>query len=266
MQRRQHPQQANRPQAQAQHRSNLSEGLRPKDLRDTISDKFFIDQYKSKMGNDEDVVVLSFRAKDKFPAIDMMEFIEKGYPAVLDADMSTGEESDGQYAVFVELERNEKLPEEMVNLLSGLTKLCGHEKWYFKYHKDDDIHEFDEDIVEKVVPLDPKSYKSKIKKITADQVEEVLDQGTTSVTDVDENFNITIEKPFAGKLEVVLEHIGNYNELIEELEGPIQLDSKSNGQVLFLEKYLGNYVIHKINEKFIIKNGNKALIISKKDW
>jgi len=218
------------------------------------------------MGNDEDVVVLSFRAKDKFPAIDMMEFIEKGYPAVLDADMSTGEESDGQYAVFVELERNDKLPEELNTLLSGLTKLCGHEQWYFKYHKASDIYEFSEDAVKEVVPLDPESYKNKIKEMTADQVEEILDQGPTSVTDVDENFNITIEKPFAGRLDVVLEHIGEYDKLIEELKGPIQLDSKSNSQVLFLEKYLGNYVIHKINEKFIIKNGNKALIISKKDW
>ena len=248
------------------YRSNLLEGLNPDDLTDMISDKFFIDQYKSKMGEDQDIVVLSFRAKDKFPAIDMMEFIEKGYPSVLDADMSTGEESDGKYAIFVEFERNEKLPKELKTLLAGLTKLCGHNKWYFKYHKDSDIYEFNEENIKKAVPLDPESYKTKIKKTTKDQVEEILNQGATNVSDVDENFNITINKPYAGALDLVLENIGDYKELIKELQGPIQLDKKSNGQVLFLEKYLGNYEIHKINEKFIIKNGDKALIISKKDW
>jgi len=246
--------------------SNLNEGLRPNDLEDMVSNKFFVDQYKSKMGTDEDIVVLSFRVKDKFPAIDMMEFIEKGYPSVLDADMSTGEESDGKYAVFVEFERNEKLPKEVNDLLKGLTKLCGHTEWYFKYYRDSEIHEFSEESIEKNVPLDAASYKKKIKKTTIDQVEEVLNQGTADITDVDENFNITIKKPFAGDLNVVLENVGEYTDLIKDLQGPIQLDKKSNGEVLFLEKYLGNYEIYKINERFIIKNGNKALIFSKKDW
>lgn len=62
------------------------------------------------MGKDEDVVVISFKVKDKFPAIDLMEFIEKGYTFVLDADMSSGEERDGTYSVFVELERSKDVP------------------------------------------------------------------------------------------------------------------------------------------------------------
>ena len=79
----------------------LSEGLRSGDLSQLVSDKITIDQYKSKMGRDEDVAVIAFRVEDKFPAIDLMEFIEKGYPDILDADMSAGEESTGDYAVFV---------------------------------------------------------------------------------------------------------------------------------------------------------------------
>ena len=39
-----------------------------------------------------------------------MNFIEKGYARVLDADISTGENSRGKYNVFVELERNRRLP------------------------------------------------------------------------------------------------------------------------------------------------------------
>jgi hypothetical protein len=36
--------------------------------------------------------------------MDLVEFIEKGYKFILDADMSAGEENDGQYQVFVEME------------------------------------------------------------------------------------------------------------------------------------------------------------------
>jgi hypothetical protein len=82
----------------------LNEGLRSGDLRNYVSEVFTVDRYSSKMGEDQDIVVLGFRVREKNPAIDMMEFIEKGYPFILDADISAGEENDGQYQVFVEIE------------------------------------------------------------------------------------------------------------------------------------------------------------------
>ena len=84
-----------------QQKHNLSEGLRSGDLKELVSDLFTVDQYRSKMGEDRDIVVLGFHVRDKNPAADLMEFIERGYTYILDADMSTGEESDGQYQVFV---------------------------------------------------------------------------------------------------------------------------------------------------------------------
>ena len=72
-----------------QQKHNLSEGLQRGDLKEFVSDVFTVDQYKSKMGEDSDIVVLGFHVKEKFPAIDLVEFIERGYPFVLDADMST---------------------------------------------------------------------------------------------------------------------------------------------------------------------------------
>ena len=53
----------------------LNEGLRSSDLEHLVSDTFMIDTYKSKMGEDRDVAVLSFRVKDRLPALDLMEFI-----------------------------------------------------------------------------------------------------------------------------------------------------------------------------------------------
>ena len=117
------------------HRHNLNEGLRTGDLSDQVSEVFTVDQFKSKMGEDRDVVVLGFRVKEKNPATDLMEFIEKGYNFILDADMSAGEEHDGQYQVFVEIERTEKLPGQMQHLISGISQLCDCYNWRFRYQK-----------------------------------------------------------------------------------------------------------------------------------
>ena len=68
----------------------LNESLRSGDLKNYVSEIFTVDQYKSKMGEDSDVIVLGFHVREKEPAIDMMEFIEKGYNFILDADMSAG--------------------------------------------------------------------------------------------------------------------------------------------------------------------------------
>lgn len=244
----------------------LFEGLRADDLRDMVSDTFSVDQYKSKMGNDEEIIVISFVVNDKFPAIDLMEFIEKGYPFVLDADMSAGEEHDGQYRVFVEIERKPRAAKEVVDLLQGVGRLCGCEDWNFRYFRDSAASPFSEESFSQLVPLTVQSYKEKVKSQKVSDTNKVLNQGPAEATDIDESNNLTISKPYAGNLVVQLESVGDYNQLSESLQGGLQLDQVSNSQLLFLEKYLGNYEIHKIDNKFILRNGNDAMIFRKDNW
>jgi hypothetical protein len=158
----------------------LFEGLREGDLKDQISNTFSIDHYKSKMGNDKDIVVLGFRLEDKFPATDLMEFIEKGYNFILDADMSTGEEQDGKYQVFVELERTKKLPGQLRSLIDGVSQLCDNYDWKFKYQKSG-LLEFNEKTIMENVPLDDKEYTQKMLEIQEQAVKEFFNQGATEV-------------------------------------------------------------------------------------
>jgi len=60
-----------------QYNRNLTEGLRSGDLKEFVSEVFTVDQFKSKMGEDSDIVVISFRVREKHPAMDLVEFIEK---------------------------------------------------------------------------------------------------------------------------------------------------------------------------------------------
>ena len=54
-------------------------GLRIGDLKDCVDHIFEIDSFKSKMGEDRDIVTLSFSVNEANAADDLMNFIEKGY-------------------------------------------------------------------------------------------------------------------------------------------------------------------------------------------
>lgn len=245
---------------------NIFEGLRAGDLKGMVSHRFSIDKFTSKMGDDSNILVIAFKVHDKFPAIDLMEFIERGYPEVLDADMSTGEESDGGYSVFLEIERNDKAVDLLSTILQGIGRLCSIDTWRFKYFKDVAGHDFTKDTMKKEVPLSKSDYIARVKTQKVSDVSDVLNQGSAEIADIDESNNLTFSRPFSGDLTVKLESIGEYAQLKDQLLGKIQLDETAISQVAFLEKYLGNYEIHKIENKFLIRNGSKAVIIQKDRW
>jgi len=243
----------------------LNEGLRSGDLRNFVSDLFTIDQFKSKMGEDRDVVVLGFKVKEKHPAIDLMEFIEKGYDWILDADMSAGEEYDGQYQVFVEMERTPDLPKQMVELIGGVGQLCSLRDWRFKYQKNPEQVPFSEQSILEHVPKTAMEYETKILEYKNNDVQAFFDQGAVE-TELDENNNITFSKPYSGSIQAKFVSIGDYDAVKETVKGKLTIDESSQSQCLFLTKYLGKYDIDKIGTKFLIRNGSKAVVIEKERW
>lgn len=244
----------------------LFEGLRAKDLRDQVDHIFTIDQYKSKMGEDKDIVVVGFRVADKYPAIDLMEFIEKGYTFILDSDMSTGEERDGQYQVFVEFERTPKFAGQLRDILEGVSQLCDCWDWKFRYHKEIESLPFSPEAINEHVPTTPQDYETKLLEYKKSDVSNFFDQSAIDDIVLDENDNLKFIKPYSESLTAKLVAMGWYEDLKDQIPGAIQLDETSRTQTIFLEKYLGNYEIHKIDNKFLIRNGNRAVIIQKESW
>ena len=99
-------------------------GLRAGDLKDLVYHIFEIDSFASKMGDDSNIITLSFSVKDKAPADDLVKFLESGYSFVLDADATTGEQKDGTYKVFVELQRERGATENIMEIVDGVSKLA----------------------------------------------------------------------------------------------------------------------------------------------
>lgn len=244
---------------------NLTEGLRSGDLKDYVSELFTVDRYKSKMGEDSDILVLSFKVREKNPAVDLMEFIEKGYDFILDADMSAGEENDGQYQVFVEMERTPELIEQLKELLSGISQLCDSQDWRFRYQSAPNSVEFNEETAKKHIPMTAEDYSQTVLSIKENDIKGFFDQGAVDI-ELQENNKITFKRPYAGNIEAKFISIGDYSDVKQTLPGKLSLDESSQSQVLFLNKYLGNYDIDKIGNKFLIRNKDRAIVIEKDRW
>lgn len=144
----------------------LAENLEYGDLKRLIHNELHIDEYKSKMGDDADVCVLSFKVSGKEPSMDLVNFLEKGYEFILDADVSSGEKEGGDYLVFVELDRTEDLPEQIMRLLGDMKNLTEVDpaEWRFRYRKSDKEHDLSEEALARAIPLTPDAYDKKYKR------------------------------------------------------------------------------------------------------
>lgn len=139
---------------------NLFEGLESGDLARLFHPELHIDEFKSKLGDDQDVVTISFKLGQKEPANDLVAFIEKGYTWVFDADVSSGEMDDGSYIVFVELERDSKVPEHVMDLMTDLMNLTDQNlgDWRVRYFKSRQETKFSLEALEEMIPLSPEEY------------------------------------------------------------------------------------------------------------
>lgn len=148
---------------QAQPFPALFEGLEQGDLARLIHPRLHIDEFESKMGDDSDIIVLSFKVDGKEPALDLMNFIERGYEWVLDADVSSGELDDGEYLVFAEIERNPAAAEHIVGLLNDMMNLTNQKlsEWKFQYRKSANTHDITEEGILDMVPTSPADYEAK---------------------------------------------------------------------------------------------------------
>lgn len=152
------------PHSQQPHHNQLSkvlEGLEAGDLARLINTRVTIDEYKSKIGNDDEIVVVTLQVKGKEPALDIVSFIEKSYDWVLDADASSGEMDNGDYLVFVEIDREESVPEHLVTMfedLKNLTEIEPHE-WKFYSFKTKKISDLSLEKLTAAIPLTRQAYQ-----------------------------------------------------------------------------------------------------------
>ena len=134
-------------------------GLKHGDLRMTISDHVEIDRYKAKMGTDEDVCVVNFQVENREAGQDLVNFLESGYEWVLDAAVSPGTNRHGKYMVFVEMERNNAVRENIGFMLTEVSKIADLEEWKMRYSKSSLSKDVTEETLEEI-PNSSESYNN----------------------------------------------------------------------------------------------------------
>lgn len=141
----------------------LRENLEHGDLKRLVHDELHIDEFKSKLGADKDICVVSFKISGKEPAVDLINFLEKGFEFIVDADVSSGEMNDGDYIAFVEIQRTKELPQQVYDMIDILGNVTGQKcaDWRVRYYRDRTDHPLEVETLQSIIPLSPSEYLQK---------------------------------------------------------------------------------------------------------
>lgn len=227
-----------------------------------VDNIFEVDSYASKMGSDKDIVVLSFSVESLEPAKDLVNFIERGYDFVLDADSTPGELDNGRYKVFVEIERNRHIADQILEVLNGVSKLAEVNDWKFRYYKSFHSINADEQTLKETIPQTKNDYENRIKESQMNNFSNFFNRSYVESIDVD-NDELVFQKKYAEPLRMRIKQFGSTHEVYESIPGRIMLESKDVSEVLFLTKLLGNYNITKVGNLFVFENQGYAVSLEK---
>jgi hypothetical protein len=233
-------------------------GLRKGDLKDLVEKVFEVDSYKSKMGDDDNIVVLAFSLRDKSAAEDLVDFVEKGYSFVLDADSTPGEQSDGTYKVFVELERNRKVVENICELKDGLERLTSIKDFRFRYYKSFRSQEANSVNLE-IIPKDPESYQITVQENSLNNYKDFFNRSYLDEISMLDN-HLTLKKKWADPLDFEFVDFGDAVEIKESQKGTFDV-LNAYPEIMYLTKYIGDYAVSKYGENIVLENKDKALVL-----
>jgi len=243
--------------------TTLNETLRPGDLRNTVKKVFGIDNFKSKIGSDTDIIVLNFTVDSEDPAKDLENFIEMGFSFVLDADVTPGETDDGNYQVFVEIERGRHSAEQIIEIIEGVLKLTGFDSMRFRYFKSFKSQEATIGNLEATIPINKNAYDLATEKYRLDNFSEFFKRSyADNINLLDES--IVFKTTYGGPIAFDVINSGSKQDVYDSIKGPVVLESRDMAEVMFLTKVIGNYNITKVSNTFIFENDSWAVALQRK--
>ena len=221
-------------------------GLLKNDLKFLVDNIIEIDSYKSKMGNDEDIITLAFSVNGNEPAKDLENFIEKGYSFVLDADVSSGEQSDGSYKVFVEMERDKDAPMHILEIADGVRKLADVDNLRFRYYKNFKSMPLDEESLV-TIPMDKDAYT---RLTTETHLENYKNFFSNSYAEsiVLKSDILEVKNKFQQPVKFEVVDFG------KDLEIKETINMEDMAEVIWATKYLGDYNITKYGKNLVLEN------------
>ena len=243
----------------------VNEGLKSGDLEGVVSKRFSVDQFKSKMGEDRNIMVLAFSVDGQAPAKDLERFAETGYKEVLDADATPGSLEDGKHRVFIEFARVEQVDQHVRKFLDDLKKLTNIEAFEFTYHKDKIPFEASPKNLADILPRTPEAYTQKTQQMKLGEIKDFFDKFQMMEFKLDNNI-ITCKKQNAEALKFELHAFGDTNLIMKEVKA-FKLDESAMAECMFMTKYFGPYQITKTTEdRFVFSKDGESALMKKSGW
>jgi hypothetical protein len=234
--------------------------LRPGDLESLINGVFEIDAYKSKMGDDKDVVVMSFSIQGKAPAEDLVSFVEKGYKFVLDADMAAVNDDSSDHRVYIELDRDSNVVDNILNIMDGIGKLSNINPFKFRYYKNFKSYVLDRENLDKMVPKSADEYASSVNESSINNFKTFFDKSALETINL-KGDTLTVKKAWADPVQFEIVNFGPYAEIQTAITENININDY--GEVIFLTKYFGDYNITKYGKELVFENKNHLLVLKR---
>jgi hypothetical protein len=241
---------------------HINEDLLAGDLAHLVSHIFDIDSFKSKIGEDGEMVVLSFTVDDKLPADDLARFLEMGYEFVLDADATNGPMDNGKHKVFVEMKRDRHTPKHITELLDGIARLTNIDNFKFRYYKSFKSIPATLEALEQAIPINANEYEDRINNNQMNNFSNFFNRGFIENVDVLGD-DLRFQKIFAESIKMKIKDFGLKKEIHERIQGRLKIESKDISECIFLTKYLGDYNITKIDNSFIFENNGYAVVLER---
>ncbi len=143
------------------------------EMENLVSPIISVDQYKPKIGEVNETVVVSFRVAEEQPARDLSNLLETGVTETLDVDISQGPDDNGDYYVFLEFERNNELFKKIIEIVEVASNVTGINEWKYTYFKGDSEVELSEENLANTVIADKNEYVLKFVDSTNEDLERV---------------------------------------------------------------------------------------------
>ena len=158
----------------------LNEGLEYHDLVGQMLPTVSVDEYAAHMGEDSEIVTLAFTVKSEAAGNDLVDWFERGYDWVLDAQVSEGEVKPGQYLVFVEMNRRTSVPKRIIELIDDLETLTDLPVKDWTIIVDEEEHSPEEDILKQVITISPHDYREEVE-VEEEEINEMRERAGLEV-------------------------------------------------------------------------------------
>jgi hypothetical protein len=228
----------------------INEGLIEHDLDDLVLPLISIDEFESKI--DDNAIVLAFFVKDLDPANDLNHFIQKGSIEILDSDVSPAPDENGYYLVFVELLRQPKTIQTIIDLVDSFSNLTNVKSWTIKAYKKEKTLPLNSENLKKMVNFNKQDFHKKIEEFfVATELDNLLLENSYAKLFRRNNFMV---------IDIIdMDTLDNIYVRHNIYEQPMRFDSRSLNNCSLIENYLGEgWTVQQYRDKFVVISPNHS--------